>query len=302
MIFKQYFIIFLFVINFSGFASEIQSKSVTPQVRGVFSKGIGSIVSLKTIGKTELGESIFLGNVLKADGENSYRIYLNKANNKIYYIDSNNFSKSDSQLQTILDPNQQAGGTCTGYAIDNFLIQTHFTGFVGNGELASELSTEDGRSYLLVDAINQYYMTPQHRNSISGILNGYGKKFGFHCSKFVTDDFHDAKKYIIKTLSLGSPVLFSFNIGPNMANSPFELKYFDSKKPEIDTRLWIPRKTGERNSGGHSIVAAGYFEYNQKLFLVMIDSDWSEPRVWDLEAFVNEKTAINEMEFISCKE
>ena len=145
-------------------------------------------------------------------------------------------------------------------------------------------------------------MTPQHRNSIDGILNGYGKKFGFHCKKYMTDNFEDAKKNIISNLSLGTPVLFSLNIGPNMAESPFSLQYYDKNKPEMDTRLWIPRKIGERNSGGHSIVAAGFFEYINKTFLVMIDSDWSEPRVWDLELFLNNKTALSEMEFISCKE
>ena len=85
-----------------------------------------------------------------------------------------------------------------------------------------------------------------------------------------------------------------------MAQSPFALKLYDQNS-DLDNRLWIPRKSGERNNGGHSIVAAGAFELNNRTYLVMIDSDWSEPRVWDMDSFLNDRTVLNEIDFISCQ-
>jgi hypothetical protein len=76
---------------------------------------------------------------------------------------------------------------------------------------------------------------------------------------------------------------------------------YGQKNAELDSRLWIPRKIGQRNSGGHSIIAVGSFDLNQKTYLLMLDSDWSEPRIWDMDSFLNDKTALDEVEFVSCK-
>ena len=304
MLNRQNLALVLTCLMFSATESYAAAVAMSPDrviSVGAFAVGIGSTVNLKTTDAKATGPAIFLGNALKPDGSSSYQMYLNKANKKVYYIDANNFSKDNTKLQTILDTVPQAGGTCTGYAIDNFLQQTNFSGFVGTGALAGDLSTEDGRSTLLVDAVNQYYLVPQHKNSIVGIMNGYGKNYGFKCKKVVADTFEKAKSNLLANLTKGSPVIVSFNIGPNMAKSPFGLQMFDPTKPAMDDRLWVPRKTGERNSGGHSIVAAGSFELNNKTYMVMIDSDWSEPRVWDMDAFLNDRTQLDEIEFISCK-
>jgi hypothetical protein len=268
---------------------------------GNFEVGIGSDINLKTNNAKVSGPAVFLGNVIAPDGTNLYQMYLTKADKKVYYIDAKNFSKDISKLQTVLDPIPQAGGTCVGYAMDNFLQQTNLSGFVGNGELAGALSTEEGRTNLLVDAINRYYLVPQHKNSIVGILSAYGKMFDFKCKKLMTDSYEKAKSNLLENLKAGQPVVVSYFIGPEMAKSPFGLKMFDSKDA-MDDRLWAPRKIGERNAGGHGVVAAGTFELDGKDYMVMVDSDWSEPRVWDMDAFLNDpKTALSEIEFISCK-
>ena len=117
MIFKSFSLLFiLFTLNYSAFAEDIRMNYLTKNSIGTFSIGIGSTLNLNLKNKNLLSESIFLGNVLKSDGQDSYRMYLNKTQNKIYYIDSTNFStsKNDSQLQTLIDPSEQAGGTCTG--------------------------------------------------------------------------------------------------------------------------------------------------------------------------------------------
>jgi hypothetical protein len=206
-----------------------------------------------------------------------------------------------SSKQAILDPYEQMGGTCTGYAIFDFLAQINLSNFEGTKELSKILSNEEGRTQLLADSINQYYLIQSHRFSITGILNGYGKKFGFTCKNYKSDNYEKTKAYILKQLATGLPLIVSFNIGTKMAHSPFMMEKFQEPNGELDNRLWIPRKIGQRNNGGHSIVAAASFEVENKTYMVMIDSDWSEPRVWDMDSFLNDKTALSEIDFISCK-
>jgi hypothetical protein len=75
-----------------------------------------------------------------------------------------------------------------------------------------------------------------------------------------------------------------------------------SKASRLDGRLWLPRKTGERNSGGHSVVAVAAFEALGKKRLLMLDSDWAEPRIWDLELALGGRTDIGAIEFHSCSD
>lgn len=292
--------IFIFcTLSSATFAANMTASIEEAIPVGAFAIGVGSSVNLETEHKKLNGPSLFLGNVVKADGTSSYQMYLNQKSKTVYYIDSSNFRKNSKQ-QLILDSVEQAGGTCAAYAIDQFMIQTHLAGFAGTGELARVLSTEEGRSHLLATSINEYYLNINRRFSTRGILDGFGKKFGFNCKYLKPDNYDDLKEKMLSHLSTGSPVIVSFSIGPKMVNSPFALKMFDSIN-ELDERLWIPRKIGERNSGGHSIVAAASFEENNKTYLVMLDSDWSEPRIWDMDEYLNQKTDLTESEFVTCK-
>ncbi len=291
----------LLVLQSTAFAAGISVAVNEKKEVGAFSVGVGSIVTLKTDDEKLNGRATFLGKVMHSNGSESFQMYLDKKGEKVYYIDASDFARKNSKLQTVIDPYEQAGGICTAYAIYGFLQQTHLSGFAGTGELAKALSTEDARTYLVADAIHEYYMTPAHRYSVRGILDKYGKRFGFKCKKYQTDKFELAKNHIMKQLDQGSPVIISFNIGPKMVNSPFSLEMYGEANPEIDGRLWIPRKVGERNSGGHTIVAAASFTHNERLYFVTVDSDWSEPRIWDVEETLNKKTALSEIEFVTCK-
>lgn len=281
--------------------SKVDSFKITNKISNPSAEiAFGSSVQVTSSDKNLNGNFLFLGNAINPAGEETYRLLLNTKSKIISLVNADEFKKNNS-LQKILDPYEQKGGTCTGYAIFDFLQQSVLSRFEGNGELPKQLSDEEGRSQLLADSINKYYLETQHRNSINGIMNGYGKQFGFKCTNFKTDSVEKAKSKVLSILSEGRPIIFSFNIGPQMAQAPFVIKKHNVANGEVDNRLWIPRKTGERNSGGHSIVAAGSFNFENKNYLVMIDSDWTEPRIWDLDSYLSSKTAIDEMEFISCK-
>ncbi len=297
---KATLIIVLLLVGLNAFA-EVTSFKITDKIS--FNEnmvGIGSSVKISSSDKLLNGDFIFLGNGINPTGEETFRILLNKNNKTISLVNSEEFNKNNS-LQKILDLYEQKGGTCTGYAIFDYLQQIVLNNFVGNGELPKLISTEEGRSQLLADSINRYYLETQHRNSIKGIMNAYGKEFGFKCTNYQTNDLDKAKKRLLTQLSVGNPVIISFNIGPKMVTAPFPIVKYGEKNGEVDNRLWVPRKTGERNSGGHSIVAAANFKFNGKDYLVMLDSDWTEPRIWDVDSYLSTKTAIDEIEFISCK-
>lgn len=295
------FLVLVLLLSFKTYAA-VEIKMESPAVAGNFAFGVGSSAQLRSDDKRLNGPAVFLGSAVGPDGESSYQMFLMKNSRNVFYVDSSEFSrKFSSKYQTIFDLYEQMGGTCTGYAIYDFLFQTNLSGFAGSGELSKTLSSEEGRTNLLVDAVNEYYLTPQHRYSINGILNKYGKRFGFKCSTFKSEDYAKVKTKVLTQLKAGLPVLVSFDIGPKMVKAPFPIEMASQKNGELDNRLWIPRKIGERNNGGHSIVAAAAFEFESKTYLVMIDSDWSEPRLWDMDAYLNEKTDLGAVEFTSCK-
>ena len=98
----------------------------------------------------------------------------------------------------------------------------------------------------------------------------------------------------------GKPLLIDFNIGPDMVSSTYEVKDYENPT-SVDPRLWVPRQIGQRNAGGHVIVAAGSFISKGKKKLLILDSDWAEPRVWDLERYVARKSAYKEIGVHSCQ-
>lgn len=293
-------IAFSLLFSLNSFSADVQVKIDAAKQVGSYAVGIGSEVTLEAADSKIAGPSIFLGRATHPDGTAAYELYLNKAEQKVFYIKPSHFTVNESS-QKVLNPYEQAGGTCTGYAMYGFLQQTHLSGFKGSGILSTKLSTEKGRTTLLVDNVNNYYLTPQHQYSIQGILNKYGKDFGFKCTSYSYKTYEKLRDRVLNQLNAGLPVAISFDLGPKMYPTPIPLTNYDEPSSYIDARLWLPRKIGERNSGGHTIVAAGSFELNNKTYLVTIDSDWNEPRIWDMEESFNTKTAIEEVSVTICK-
>ena len=263
------------------------------------SVGVGSRLTLQSNSKISSG--IFLGKLIDPKGTLNQFMILNESSARIDYVNRENLVMGKYSFQPILKPYDQIGGTCTGYAINHYFQQMLWSGFEGNGNLRAQLSTEKGRTQLLVDAINEYYLVLQHRYSLVGVMNKIAANYGFRCKSKSFQDSFSAIQHLLNELSTGNPLILSFSIGPNMVNAPVQLFDYQNPGHELDHRLWVPRKIGERNAGGHSVVAASLFQYQGRPFLLMLDSDWSEPRIWDVSAYLTDKTALNEVEFITCQ-
>lgn len=293
----------LLLVSYAAAGASVPLRLEKSLPHGEFRTGVGSRISFELPAESRVRRGFFLGRLLEQDASESAAMLLDEKSTTVYFVGADSVRGWDDGFEAVLNPYQQQGGTCTGYAIDHFLVQTHFSGFHGTGDLAEMLATEKGRSALLVDAINQYYLVMQHRYSIQGIMNGFGKQFGFRCRTKTFDTVEKARAHILEKLATGSPVLLSFGVGTQMVTSQFKLVQLAEngrKAKKFDPRLWIPRRRGERDGGGHSIVAVAAFEFRGKTQLLMLDSDWSEPRIWDLEEYVGEKTALDELELLSC--
>ncbi len=294
---KHIILLFIFATSLNAFSTEIQVQVEKAKPTGLFSVGIGSQVFINSKDQNISGEALFLGRALNPDGVSSYQMFLK--DKKVFYIDSKKINQSKN-LQTVVNPYEQAGGTCTAYAIFGFLQQLQHSGLKGNGKLSHKLADEKGRTNLLVDNVSEYYLTPQHRYSINGILNKYGKEYGFSCLAYHSESVDKIKARVLKQVQTGTPAIIEFNVGTEMAISPFELQMQDPLREQMDQRLWVPRKSGQRNGGGHTIVIAGAFELEHRQYFVTIDSDWSEPRVWDADNFLSEKTVAQEIGVVTC--
>lgn len=289
-----------FLFTLQAFAlSTIQVQVDQKVSHGNGSVGVGSRLTMK-VGSSKTVNGIFLGKIVEPSGQFSKYMLLDETNSKVFFANKSSVEIPSDNYQPILKPYEQIGGTCTGYAIDHYLQQMIWSGFRDNGQLRTAMSSEKGRTQLLVDSINEYYLVLQHRYSLVGVMNKFGLRFGFKCKTKQFMDSESAILHVRQQLSTGLPMMISFNTGPNMVDAPVSIQDYETKG-ELDIRLWVPRKKGERASGGHSVVAASLFEFKGNPFLLMLDSDWSEPRIWDLKSYFTAKTAIEEVEFITCK-
>ena len=290
--------IVLFLISFSALAQEVNVKVLSRIKHGHFDLGIGSQVELDFKTSRQVKKAIFLGRMINQDGETIEFLFLDEVKTRIMMFDPDNisgFRKSTSQA--IISPIDQVGSTCTAYGFFHFWEQMYEAGFKGNAELASTMEPDRRRMQFLEEAIDLYYI--QNKINITSHMKNYGKRFGFKCKNNSFKDPSLAADFIFKITSEGRPVLIDFNIGSDMVASSYEINDYETPVGR-DPRLWIPRRVGERMSSGHVIVAAAAFISKGRKKVLVLDSNWTEPRVWDLKKYVSSKTAVKEMGFHTC--
>jgi hypothetical protein len=290
----------LLFISQIALAEEIKLRIVSAIKNSAYDLGVGSKVKLEFIQRNEVHHAIFVGKLIGHPKYGEELLFLDEKDTRIFMIDSKSVrspSVAKSRIQNLISTIDQAGETCAAYALYHFWQQTAAVGYVGNGELITVMSKEHTRMKLLEESITRYYMGRSF--SIKPIMKNFGDRFGFKCQEKVFQNSAKAIDYIYKHTLNGKSIIMEFFIGPKMVTSDIELQDFETKV-EMDPRLWIPRKVGERNAGGHAIVASAAFTLNGKKKIVVLDSNWNEPRIWDMEAYLGGKTALNEMIFHSC--
>lgn len=297
---RKFTFIILIFFSLTSLAQEV-SVSVTSAVKHEnFNLGIGSKVTLDFQNKKNKKEYIFLGRMVDQNKKTVEFLFLDEKETRISMIDPQNivgFRKSTAQ--TIIRPIDQTAATCTAYGVFHYWNQIFVSRFKSTSELVTTMESDRKRMKLLEEIIDIYYI--QDKINITTLMNKLGKRFGFKCKNNLFTDSKKASDFLFNTALLGKPILIDFNIGPKMVSSTYELTDYETPLSP-DPRLWIPRQVGERNSSGHVIVGAAAFMSKGRKKLLVLDSNWTEPRVWDLEKYIARKAAVKEMGFHTCEE
>lgn len=272
-------------------------KVVKPVRVAQYQIGTGSQVEVNFDDK-EKKPYLFLGQMLTFNGKTSEVLLLDEKTSEVVMFDPTTIKlgANKSKAAPVLAPVDQSGNTCTAYALLHYWLQTYSVAR-GNETLKSTMNNEIGRLKFLEGAIERYYI--QKNRTLKGIMKEYGKSFGMTCESELFLNVKEAKDYLVMQTTLGRPVMIEFNIGPDMVDSDFNLTDYENRV-DADPRLWVPRKTGQRNTGGHVIVGSSNFITKTSANLMVIDSDWTEPRVWNLDKYLDKKTAVDEIVFHTC--
>lgn len=295
---KLFFASLLYLVSALAFAQDVEVKVLSRLKSSMFDLGIGSKVSLDFLSKNETKEAIFLGRMVTQDGKTQEFLFLDEKKTRIMMIDPENlkgFRKSSAQA--ILSPIEQLGNTCAAYGFFHYWGQMHEVGFQATPKLASTMESDRNRLQFIEEAIDIYYL--QNKINITNVMKMYGKRYGFECRNNPFTDPKKAAEFVYNKTLEGKPVLIDFNIGGDMVASTYELTDYETPVRR-DPRLWIPRKVGQRTSSGHVIVAAAAFTARGRKKVLVLDSNWTEPRVWDLTNYLGSKAAVKEMGFHTC--
>jgi hypothetical protein len=178
----------------------------------------------------------------------------------------------------------QNGNTCAAYATFNALRHAQHIGLRGNGLLARKMNSEVERDAFLESIIGRLYGNNNRARNLDEAVSTYAQSFGYHSLSF-SPWTHNFKETMLKELKNGWPVIMRFDIGMAQTPTPYRLLELSGAKNYVD-RLWIPRHASDfkRPDGiGHAVLATGTFEHNGKHYIIVVDSNWNQPRLWDAD-------------------
>lgn len=244
-------------------------------------------------------DGLFLGRVVESDGRSDEYLFLDLGRTRAYLVDRTNtqFSSPVRKPQPLLRPIEQWGETCGAYAMTHFWQQYALAGLRGNENLAAMMASERSRTRFLEQNVSQYYLSEPAE--IQEVMQAHGKTFGVKCQTKTFSIGSLAADYVWRHVTLGTPVILEFLLGPDMLTSTYETVDFEKPGP-IDSRLWIPRKKGQKSYGGHAIVAAAGFKAKGRRKVLVIDSNWEEPRIWDIDRYLGDRVAMKGTAFTTC--
>lgn len=296
---KKWSAIFVLVFSSSVFSKEVQVKVTSPIKHKHFDVAIGSKVELNFSNRELVKEGLFLGRMVDQDLRDLEFLFLDQKLNRIYMIDPSNVSGiRKSRTQAIISPIDQMGSTCTAYGFFHYWDQMYVSKFKAADELSVVMNSDRKRMQYLEEIIELYYL--QNRTNITTLLKRDGERFGFKCRNNKFTNTKMAADFLFQKASEGNPIMVDFNVASDMVTSSYEVTDYETPASR-DPRLWIPRKVGQRAASGHVIVVAGAFVTKGKQKLLVLDSNWTEPRVWDLERYIKRKAAVKEMGFHTCE-
>lgn len=290
-------LIVLFFGSLSAFAGsdlEVTIRSEIPLMN--YRYGPGSELDLSN-GKGQVRPGILLGRTASPEKKGDDLLVLDVKKKRILYVDHAlvDTSMRWSEIFPYADPVEQSEDTCAAYAMYNLVQQFSTLGLIDGPKTVEE------NVRLIGYFLNEYYLNGKRNSSFAGILNSKGKEYGFSCKRHAFSDRQNLLDAIDSQLDKGLPVLIEFDIGSDMVSSSYDLVDYESDSPKKDPRLWVPRQQGQKNGGGHAIVLASSFDVGSDRKYVALDSDWTDPRIWDVRQALGSKIRMDDIDIIDCK-
>ncbi len=302
LVMKILFVLSLLFLNLHLVAAPIKLTLLKKaQSDNRFDLPIGSEVSLTFENKNAPLTGLFLGKMILNIDLQDEIIFLEEKTDKVLYINADQVEIPETlKLQTIVTPIDQATETCGAYALYNFWNQLRASNIKDAPLLSQSYATERARRMFLEENISNYYI--ENKINLIRIMKSYSKRFGFTCKKSGFKLSGNLNKYIIDQTNASRPVIVEFWLEDNadMYSSTFVHQDYESEEI-YDERLWLPARIDERRSeSGHMIVVAANFMYKNKRKLLILDSNWQQPRIWDADIALNNETAVADLVIHSC--
>jgi hypothetical protein len=271
--------------------TNAEGEIVDPIEKNGFKFGIGSRMNVIVDGRKK-GEGILLGRLVSSEFRTVAYLFQDGHDRKNYIIPVSKCSLTfdgrtvkNAEIQSVAATMTQEGENCSELATVNYFAQLVQSGHRGNGTLRKELEHPEGWIKLLQYA-ERYYTASRGAGNFKPILERLGEMYGYKCHSLEVVSAPYLEKTVASALSAGIPVLLEFYIGNEMVNS--SRQWFDtSEMAGEDVRFWAPRAVGQRNGGGHALVAVGTFiSGSNRENLLINDSDWrGRPVEWDYNTY-----------------
>jgi hypothetical protein len=293
-------ILLFLLLSCVAWGSEIKISVLTSVKNGTNEIGIGSRLKFEDVTLNQKIQTTFIGFMKNHETFGDEILLLDESSGDILMVDAESIKGHviKKKMQSVVSPFDQSGETCAAYALFHFWRQLSVNAPSLSSSLTSTMSYESGRLKFLEESITNYYMG--RISYLRTVMKKYAQRFGLKCKESNFKDPKKAIEFIVSKTLNAQPVLIEFNLGPDMDESKHVVRDYEINIQK-DSRLWYPRKRGQKNTGGHAIVAVGSFEYLGQPKALVLDSNWTEARVWDLNKYLDFKTAMDEVSFHSCE-
>jgi len=230
-------------------------------------------------------DAVFLGRLVLLDGVSKDVALYEPATQIVHLIPlekltlhSDGEAVDGSLLQPIVMSINQEGGTCAAFSIFNCFRQLHLSAIEGNGNLASQLSSEMGRAALLTRVINKVYI--ENRGN-TAVLEELATAYGYKIYVVPTDKPAQFAAAVAKYLKTGWPTLLRFETPSAMSETPYKIVSQRDGKV-YDRRLWLPKGRFQFKKSSHLVLGLAVFEAGGEQWILVLDPNWQAPRLWKL--------------------
>jgi hypothetical protein len=255
---------------------------------------IGSKVHIVPGGGRAPFNATFIGRSVTVNGKEYYAFFKEGSSSEIFVIpptDSiriesmNGQALTSKSFRSTVHSINQVGETCAAYSVFNCFRQLQIHGKQGNGNLNTKLRDEVERVSFLTGLINDLYIEARGSSNLEKVIQNKAAEHGFEVTN-IPGMSRKFKQWMIESLEKGQPVVLRYNHGRDVQEMPYSIVELAHQNGKTYAQtLWLPVKPGEASTGGHAVLATGYFEHHGEHYVIISDPNFAHPRLWNVNLF-----------------